>query len=108
MKTKHLILGIAATIVLSSSALAQRITWTPISVNNFNWANAPGQHSVTTYRQIGNFTYGNDGSRAYNQGQAEQPVQRELFTPFQSSAPTLPSPTNVATCVRVGFTIQCN
>lgn len=61
----HKLLSLFAASLLSVSALATPITWTPIGAGNQQWSN-PSSNPVVIQKQIGNFTYGSDGSRSYN------------------------------------------
>jgi hypothetical protein len=58
-------LALAATLT-SNSVVAGGIGWTPVTPGNMQW----GQQSsgITTYRQIGPYSYGSDGSTSYNGG----------------------------------------
>lgn len=62
---KYLMLA-AAVSLMSTAAVAQNITWKPVTSGNTQWGNAP--KSSIGYRQIGPTTYGTDGSTEYRSG----------------------------------------
>lgn len=99
-------------VLITGTAAAQRITWTPVTDGTMDWM--PKKQAPTMYQRIGPGVYGSDGSRAYvpstvapENGTVMQPNGNRGVFSGNSYMELDPSGNLVRSCTRDGDRARC-